>query len=171
MCCCAKANRNGQPGYSWDGKGESVREPWGPDVPEGWTILYDEPGRCRPVVGGEVVRVDHHSHHYRVVRESSGSVMVLVQHGGGREQLGDDYNARKFAKILEMLPDSDARFYALMAWDGALGDAERAARDSEAQTWRAAAADKRIRTRRYPKRGHTKVWIEDKPRIYDVEAA
>ncbi len=169
MCCCAKANRNGQPGYSWDGKTPGTRPVQPPEVPAGWTILYDEPGRCRPMVGGAPVRVDHHSHHYRVVREDvTKETKILVQHGGGREEIGDSYNVAKFAKILALLPDSDARFYALMAWDGSIGAADRTARDSEAHRWRAAIADGRARKRRYPKRGTTRVWIEEGPRTFDV---
>lgn len=168
MCCCQKPTLNGQPGYSWDGKAAGTRKPYPPEVPEGWTILYDEPGRCGPTVGGAVVRIDHHCHHYRVVRDDIGSTHVLVQHGGGREEIGDTYNAAKLARLLAVLPDSDARFYALMAWDGVISNAKSAARESEAHRWRAAIADGRAKKRRYPQRGHTRVWIEDGPRVYDV---
>ena len=166
MCCCEKPNKNGEAGYSLDGKAAGTRQPSPPRVPEGWTIIYDEPGRCGPMG----VRVDHHSHHYRVVKDDAGSVHLIVQHGGGREELGGHYYAAKLARVLALLPDSDARFLALMSFDGAIAEARIEARESEAHRWRAAIADGRARKRRYPKRGHTKVWIEEGPRVYDVMA-
>ncbi len=81
MCCCGQPTINGTPGaYSWDGKTWSTRQPEPPPLQEGDTLLYDEPGRC----GG----IDHHSHHFRLVRRQYGGHVVLVRHGGGDERFG-----------------------------------------------------------------------------------
>ena len=65
MCCCAKPNVNGEPGYSWDGKSISTRPVDPPMLEDGDVLLFDEPGRC----GG----MDSHCHHYRLVK-SHGSL-------------------------------------------------------------------------------------------------
>lgn len=172
MCCCGKRTVNGEPGYKWNQPSgpESVYPISAPELPERSALVYDEPGRCCPVVNGKPYKVDHHSHHYRLVKNDIGQLRAFVRHGGGVEEFGDSYDWTRLALLMEPM-DSDARFVFFMGIESTATHAARAARESEAHKWRAAAADKRIRTRRYPKRGHTKVWIEDGPRIYDVEAA
>lgn len=166
MCCCAKPNKNGEPGYSWDGKTVGTRPANGPDVLGGDTILWDEPGRCRPQIGGSG-GVDYHSHHFRVVGYRHGADALLVRHGGGDEVI-ELCRLDRVPELLALLPDSDARFLFLHTLYSAHSEAASAARESEAHRWRAAIADGRARKRRYPKRGTTKVWIEEGPRCYDV---
>ncbi len=167
MCCCAKPNKNGEPGYSWDGKQTGVRPTNGPDVLGGDTVLWDEPGRCRPQIGGNG-GIDFHSYHFRIVGHRHGSCALMVRHGAGDETIALSRSDR-VPDLLALLPDSDARFLFLHALYSAHSEAESAARASESHRWRSAIADGRARKRRYPKRGTTRVWIEDGPRIYDTE--
>jgi hypothetical protein len=80
MCCCGKPTINGELGYRWNNpNAEPMIHPVNaPDVSEGETILYDEPGRC----GG----IDSHSFHYRVTK-LHGSLFLLVRHGAGDERI------------------------------------------------------------------------------------
>lgn len=168
MCCCPKPNKNGEPGYSWDGKSVGTRAPNGPDVLEAETMVFDEPGRCRPLINGSGA-IDYHSHHFRVVGARFDHFALLVRHGGGDERI-ELHTTDRIPDLLALLPDSDARYLLMHALYNAHSEAADAARSSEAHKWRAAAADKRIKTRRYPKRGTTKVWIEEGPRVHDVTA-
>jgi hypothetical protein len=59
--------------------------------------------------------------------------------------------------------DSNARYWIFNAIFHAQNHAARDARDSEAARWMHAAANKRIKTRKYPARGTVKVWIELAP--------
>lgn len=78
MCCCAKPNVNGTPGYSWDGKNINTRPVDPPKLADRDLLLFDEPGRC----GG----MDSHCHHYRLVKTNL-STFLLVRHGGGEERM------------------------------------------------------------------------------------
>ena len=134
MCCCAKPTINGEWGYSWDGKNVGTREPNPPELQPDETLLHDEPGRC----GG----IDSHCHHYRVVK-SHGSLWLLVRHGGGDERLrlsGPVING------LEIL--AGARYWTLNAIYHAYADGRRAGKQAECDTWRKAAAERRIEVRK-----------------------
>lgn len=147
MCCCGKPTINGEPGYRWNdpsGPG-GIRPVNPPDVVEGETILFDEPGRC----GG----IDSHSHHYRVVRGS-----LLVRHGGGDERVRLS-NTNAVITALSGL-DSNGRYWLLNAIYQAHHDGGRDAMVKERETWRKAAASKRIRTRKQRGSDSVKVWIE-----------
>lgn len=169
MCCCPKPNRNGEPGYSWDGKVFGTHEPVAPSLHEAETLLFDEPGRCSPQINGDG-STDYHSHHYRLVGVRHGGFRLLVRHGGGEERVSLGYSYRRIADLVAMLPSSDARYLFLHALYTIHQEASDAARETEANRWRAAAADGRLKKRRYPKRDTTRVWIEEGPRTYDVSA-
>lgn len=161
MCCCGTPIRNDQPGYSWDGKNSGTYgiEGRAPEL-AGATIVYDEMGRCQPIISGKKYMVDHHSHHYRLFKDDIGRYRGFVRHGGGTEEFGDSHVWSKLAMLMETM-DSDARFVLFMAIDSTWDKAARSARNAEEARWRLAAADKRIKTRRSAKRGTCKVWIEE----------
>jgi hypothetical protein len=58
--------------------------------------------------------------------------------------------------------DSDARYLILHALYRAHSEAKREGRDHERARWKAAAIEKRIKTRKFPRQGVTKVWIKEK---------
>jgi hypothetical protein len=164
MCDCQKPTRNDEPGFSY---GAKDREP---ALIDGDTLLYDEPGRCAPSVNGEKGKTDYHSHHYRIVRDVCGGTALLVRHGMGDERLDLGGAYTKAAQLFDALPTSDARFLLASMLFSVRDEAANEARKSEANKWRAAIADGRARKRRYPRRGTTRVWIEEGPRVFDVSA-
>ena len=149
MCMCGKPVKNGEPGYSWDGKSVGVRPVDAPELAEGDTLLYDEPGRC----GG----VNSHHLHLRVVRERWGGFILLVRHGLGDERI----KITGSGKWLDSLRPGN-RYWVLHAIFCAQNDAARNAKGEETARWSQAAAEKRIRTRRARGSSSVKVWIEPK---------
>lgn len=150
MCCCGKPTINGQMGYRWndpDGP-PGVRPVNPPDTVAGDAILYDEPGRC----GG----LDSHCHHYLVIRNRHGAMSLYVRHGGGDEHI------RLSGPLTDALAvlDSTPRYWILNAIYHAHADAARNARESEAQRWRTAAAEKRIKVRKQRGNDHVRVSIK-----------
>lgn len=132
-----------------------------PTVPEGDAILFDEPGRVLVLKPAGNYDVCYRSYWFRVTRGQFGRPTLRVKHGGGEESwsLPDE-----LVKVLAVL-DSDARFFVLHAFMDAHKSSARTARESEAGKWRQAAADKRIKTRKLPRQGVVKVWIEPGPAI------
>ena len=151
MCCCEKPTINGTAPVKMCF--EYPASNYGPNPPElrdGDTLLFDEPGRC----GG----LDSHSHHFRVVKHGCGSVSLLVRHGGGGERILL-FPHRDLAAILGTM-DSTARYWMLATIHAAHGDGASNARENESYRWKEAAAEKRIKTRKQPARGIVKVWID-----------
>lgn len=150
MCCCGKPIINGQPGYRWQPNDTPhVREVNPPDLGEHDQLLYDEPGRC----GG----LDAHCHHYRIVTNFS-SLFLLVRHGGGDERVRLS-GTPTFRDTLAAL-DSTARYWMLHVIFHAHSDGTHKGHNTEAQRWRIAAAEKRIKTRKARTTNTVKVWIE-----------
>src|SRR5689334_2089997 len=151
MCCCGKPTRNGEPGYRWnDPHGRTSVYPINPpNLQDGDVLLHDEEGRC----GG----LDSHSFHYRVVR-ASGGLDLLVRHGGGDERI-PLRGGKMFADVLASL-DSTNRYWLLNTLFHVQSDAARKARDREAERWRTAAAQKRIKVRKQRGAGLVRVSIE-----------
>ena len=156
MCCCAKPNKNGESGYSWDGVNVGVHPASGPTLLESETLLFDEPGRCRPQING-TGGTDYHSHHFRIVGARHGGFRLLVRHGGGDERIDLGFGARHMADFASMMPDSDARYLFMNMLYNVHKDAASVARNDEEYKWRQAAAEKRIKTRKV--RDGVKVWI------------
>lgn len=153
MCCCGKPVINGEMGYRWQPTDTpQVRLPNPPELGEGELIVFDEPGRC----GG----LDCHSHHFRVITEHFGGYALLVQHGGGLERVQLWCGFKLGIDGLKSL-DTNARYWLLYGIYDADRKAKTNATDIEAAKWMQAAAGKRIKTRKYPKRRTVKVWIED----------
>lgn len=152
MCCCDKPNINGESGYSWDGKSSGIRPVSPPELGEGESILFDEPGRC----GGQ----DSHSYHYRLVNAQYGGVNLLVQHGGGMECIPRIPNEKAVIEAMRSL-DTNGRYWILNALFHAQKESGRKATDDCNGRWRKAAADKKIKTRKERCGSGVKVWIED----------
>jgi len=153
MCCCGKPNINGQPGYSWDGRSFGTRPVNPPALAERDELICDEPGRC----GG----IDSHSHHFRLVKGQYG-LALLVRHGGGDERIGLGVIARLLLPTIEGL-DSNARYWLLHSLYSAHREAKEHATQVCNATWRTAAAEKRIKTRKVSRGSWAhgvKVWIE-----------
>lgn len=154
MCMCGKPTRNDED-PKW---GTNTRAP---ELLENDELIYDECGRCSPNVGG-IVRIDHHSHHFRLVRNGRRTDL-LVRHGAGDERISLGYDHDRIPELLEPM-DSDRRYLMLHALYSAHSDAARNARDAESARWRQAAAEKRIKTRKLRNQNRVKVWIEPKER-------
>lgn len=150
MCCCAKPNVNGQPGYSWDGKDVSTRPVAPPALSDGDVLLFDEPGRC----GG----MDSHCHHYRLVK-NAGSIALLVRNGGGDARVRVSL-PRGFS--LEAM-DSNTRYWMLNAIYHAYSDGRRTGADAAEMEYRKAFLEDRLRKRKSPGRNYYRIWIEPKP--------
>lgn len=149
MCCCGKPTINGEHGYSWDGKSFGMYPPAPPTLADGDVLIFDEPGRC----GGS----DSHSHHFCVVLRRSG-LTLLVRHGGGDESHRlRDRNGSVLASLKSL--DSNGRYWLLHTIHYATKDAEDATSEKVSGTWRRAAAEKRIKTRKERGGNRVKVWI------------
>lgn len=162
MCCCGKPNVNGTPGaYSWDGKSFSTRQPSPPELRVGDELLYDEPGRC----GG----LDCHSHHFRLVRSyyHVNDYDIVVRHGGGDERVSLGVVGRRLVPSFDAL-DSNGRFWLMHTLYSVQTATQRETGEKVAQYWRAAAAEKRIKTRKLRGRGQIKVWIEPAAQAVEV---
>jgi len=157
MCCCAKPNVNGEPGYSWDGKQVGVHPVNPPTLQEGDRLLFDEPGRC----GG----MDSHCHHYRIVGERT----LLVKHGGGEERIRLSLPGGKFPFRGFETMDSNMRYWLLNAIYHAYVDGRSAGHDATAREYREALVDGRLRKRKLPTRG-VKVWIEPREAVFHLGA-
>jgi hypothetical protein len=148
MCCCAKPNINGEPGYSWDGKTTGVYPVMPPDLKDGDVLLFDEPGRC----GG----TDSHSFHYRLVKNCG--LRLLVRHGGGDERF---YLSLHETAGLEAL-DSNRRYWLLNAIYHAHARGQRSGAEEERAHWTNAAAERRIKVRKNRGTDTVKVFIQPK---------
>lgn len=130
-------------------------DPWrAPSVPDGYEVLYDEPGRviCNPHSKFDVC---YRSHHFRVVAKH-GLHTLFVRHGGGDEAIP---LASDFVCALAMM-DSDARFLTLYAL---MDTAHKAARNAESRTadaFRKAFAQGRLKKRKVRGTDAVRVWIE-----------
>jgi hypothetical protein len=153
MCCCGKPTINGELGYRWNNpNAEPMIHPVNaPDVSEGETILYDEPGRC----GG----IDSHSFHYRVTK-LHGSLFLLVRHGAGDERIRLSLYGKQ-AEVLAGL-DSNGRYWLLNAIFHAQSEARHEGEDKQATRYRQAFIDGRLRKRKERNGTAYKVWIEPK---------
>ena len=134
MCCCEKPTINGEVGYRWNDPNASagIYPVNPPTLSERDTLLYDEPGRS----GGQ----DSHSHHYCVVTRS-GSLFLLVRHGGGDECVRLS-NGKVLLYGLELL--DGARYWTLNAIYHAHNQGARDAERKEHSRWTHAAAQGRI---------------------------
>lgn len=152
MCCCDIPNINGQLGYKWNNPNgaASIRPISAPETQEGDELLYDEPGRC----GG----IDSHAHHYRIVR-NSGSIYLLVRNGAGDKRIRLSLYANQPEAFAQL--DSNGRYWILNALYHAQNQSARQAQAETEESWRKAAAEKRIKTRKVRGGNAIKVWIEN----------
>lgn len=162
MCCCGKPTINGEPGaYSWDGKHFMTSPVNPPELSASDELIYDEPGRC----GG----LDCHSHHFRLVKRGY-YIVVLARHGGGTESVDLGATGKLMLPSLASM-DTNARYWLLHTLYSAARDEAESVREATNTTWRRAAAEGRIKTRKIRNRGAVRVWIEDPPRVEVQEQA
>lgn len=148
MCFCGTPTVNGQ----------ASKDPWRvnpPSVKDDETILFDEPGRC----GG----IDSHAYHFRVVTtyKNQGFADLLVRHGGGEERIRLAFYPG--IRLPLAATDSNGRYWMLHAIYHAHADAYRLGRDLESQSWRQAAAEKRIKVRKVRGQNTMRVTVEPRP--------
>ncbi len=127
------------------------RDSRAPAVPEGHTILIDEPGRV-------LDNVCYRAFSFRVTKEQFGDYILRVRHGGGDESWRMEWRKRVVG-IIEGL-DSDSRFLMLHALMRAHQQSATITAERVAANWRKAAAEKRIKTRKLPGKNAVKVWVE-----------
>jgi hypothetical protein len=157
MCCCGQPVINGHYGYKWQPNDTpSIRQPYPPEIDEGDVLLYDGPGRC----GG----LDAHCHHYRVIRRFS-SFYLLVQHGGGKEEIRLSTTGH-FRDIFLTL-DATSIYWLLHTLYYAHSDGKQQGAEQTRQYWQSAAIEKRIKTRKL--RDRVKLWVE--PRVIATSSA
>ena len=151
MCMCASPNVNGTPGYQWDNRCPANTRPVDPPaLQDGDALLYDLPGRC----GG----CDSHHLHMRIVKRF-GSLLLLAQSGLGYKSLSL-HSGKGLAIALESM-DNNAAYWTCAAIYTAYRDGHADAAVSVGATWRRAAAEDRIKTRKRRGQDAVKVWIED----------
>ncbi len=152
MCCCKTPNVNGKPGYSWDGRTESTYPVTAPELEEGETALWDEPGRC----GG----LDSHAFHFQLVK-NGGQYWLVVRHGGGQERHKLSHSLCFVA--VEHFSSND-RYWLLHGIYNTLRDAARQASEKKHREWMEAAAEKRIKRR--SRGGVVRVTVE--PKLHEL---
>jgi len=128
-----------------------THEPNPPALGELDRLVFDEPGRCGH-------GLDSHAFHYRLVYHCGFA--LLIRHGGGDERIRISHTEELIAAMTAM--DSSARYWIFNAIFHAHDEARENGRDRERATWQQAAAEHRIKTRKLPKQGIVKVWIETK---------
>lgn len=147
MCCCGKPVVNGEPGYKWNFNDDpGVRRVDPPSLENHDTLIRDEPGRC----GG----IDSHCHHYRLVKSFS-SLMLLVRNGTGDHRL---HLSGPLESVLARLDSTDC-YWVLNAIYYAYSDRRQSGSEQTTATWRKAAAEKRIKTRKERGADRIRVWI------------
>lgn len=151
---CKQPTINGQPGYSWNGEESHTLRVLPPSIPEGATLLFDEPGRCGH-------GIDSHCHHFRVY-ELRGHRYCVVRHGGGEQT----YPMRDGFRCIDAM-DSDGRYWLLQATYHTIESAMRDAARDVRQLWELATIQKRVKVRR--RGGRTR--IEFLPAVAEGGAA
>lgn len=147
MCCCGKPVVNGEPGYKWNFNDDpGVRRVDPPSLENHDTLIRDEPGRC----GG----IDSHCHHYRLVKSFS-SLILLVRNGTGDHRLR---LSGPLESVLARLDSTDC-YWVLNAIYHAYSDGRQSGSEQTTATWRKAAAEKRIKTRKERGADRVRVWI------------
>lgn len=148
MCCCGKPTINGELGYRWQPNDTPmVRQVNPPELGENDQLLRDLPGRC----GG----IDSHCHHFRIVKHFS-SQYLLVRNGTGDHRMRVPNMAENILASL----DSGPAYWLAQSLYSAHQNGAREAREEEAATWRKAAAEGRLKTRKQRGQNCIKVWIE-----------
>ena len=139
-----------------------------PEVTSRDIILFDEPGRCQPMINGKG-ETDYHSHYFRLVKTEMGPYRLLVRHGAGQEELDLSYGYTRIQEILAVM-DSDVRYLMLHALYCAGQTGSKAAREETREHYRKAFVTGRLKKRKNTKyQDGFKVWIE--PEIIRQEMA
>lgn len=141
---------------------EVVTQDWrAPTVPEGQTLVFDEPGRVmdRRTNGGGS-DVCYRSYWFRVTRWHS-ALILRIKHGGGEESQPLGYVEDAIHTILHAL-DSDARFFVLWELYDARKEGAKQAAARTAASYSQAFVDGRLKKRKRRGTSTYDVWIEAK---------
>lgn len=130
-----------------------------PSVPEGETILHDEPGRVLQLKPESNCDVCFRAYHFRVTKWH-GSVILRVRHGGGDESFRLSCAMQRTLANM----DSDTRYFTLHAIMDAHHDGSRGAAATTSQRYNQAFVDGRLKKRKQRGGNSVKVWIEPAPR-------
>jgi len=123
-------------------------------------LLFSEHGRI-------IDNIDHRSHYFRLVKKETGDFALLVEHGGGREEILGWF-LRKLIIPLNSL-DSDNRYRLLYAVFQSNKEGKLDGRDRAASVYRHAFIEGRLKKRKMPRSSEVKVWIESRPLQYTNE--
>ncbi len=127
-------------------------EPWRqPKIEEGDALIFSEHGRV-------LDNTCYRSHWFCVVKAQHGGYFLLVKHGGGEERFQIGWSNRIASALVPL--DSDSRYLLLYTLYHAHSTAKREARENTSATYNKAFVDGRLKKRKFPARGITKVWIE-----------
>jgi len=127
---------------------------------EGEELFFDEPGRILyRHENGRKDGVDCRSHYFRVTKPKFGFYKLKVRHGGGEESACLKYDKMIIEGLAKM--DSDSRYWMLYAIMDVKSKAETSTAEKINSSWRTAAAQKRIKTRKV--KAGVKVWIDPAP--------
>jgi hypothetical protein len=132
-----------------------------PELNEGDKLIFDEPGRILPSLKNptELTRgVDCRSHYFRVAEAKYGGYWLYVKHGGGTQRWRLDYDVRTVNALRGL--ESDDRYRLLWVLAQAHGDSFHAGAELEANRFRAAFVDGRLRKRKLRGQNAVRVWIE-----------
>ncbi|HET6725864.1 MAG TPA: hypothetical protein VFH85_07660 [Gammaproteobacteria bacterium] len=138
-----------------------VTEQWRmPTVPEGDTVLFNEPGRVldRKTDGGNT-DVCYSAHCFMVTAGKYGPAMLRVRHGAGEESWRIGWACDPIMEALGML-DSNARFFMLHSMMRAHHESAERTAARVGGKYLQAFADGRLKKRKLRGRNEIKVWIE-----------
>ena len=140
MCMCKVPSVNGTPNaYCWNDASKTSTYPvMSPELLEGDTVLFDEPGRCGR-------KCDSHSHHFTLVKNYSWCA-VVCRHGNGTERYDIPDHGNAIVPCLASM-DSDSRYWTMQAiWTACQNAASKSASNTRA-TYEKAIIQKRVKVR------------------------
>lgn len=131
---------------------EAWREPKRLETDE---LIRSEHGRI-------AYNIDYRSHWLTLVKGEHRHYAILVKHGGGEERLElTAVNASVIAGIIAAL-SSDEAYLLMYKMIDIHKAAAKTAMEETATKYRAAFVDGRLKKRKLPAQGVTKVWIDDR---------
>jgi len=131
-----------------------------PELKDGDELLYCEHGRVIQKAFDNYA-VDYRSHWFRVVKQY-GSCYLLVRHGAGDERMKLSWSIGECTGILGALL-SDNRYKLMHTLYRMNVEGRDEGANQAATSYQDAFVEGRLKKRKMPARGYTKVWIEARP--------
>ena len=133
-------------------------EKWrAPELKDGDRLIFDEPGRLLDNYDGRAGQYCSRAYYFRVVAGEFGGLRLLVNHGGGQEDIPLGGKFMGIEPSLQQL-NGEGRYRLLAAIYHVQEDQKQAARSETAAEYRRAFVEGRLKKRKV-KQG-VKVWIE-----------